>query len=242
MTNISKKYRLLVLQIILVQIEITYSSHLYQRHFFHHKKDEDRADYRYKDTTLRKFYYLPQSLQMDNNPTAFIRKAKSSNQPRLLNIDLSRLRKDKDLQTTHGNVRHKAPIGLLGIDISVLSRNPDPTLPIAVIHPKNILNGKAIMSYDFDPKYDRLPVIKTKPIQTYFSLRKPARLLPVMHMPLKVMTTYHSILTNKKQDIDFNLDNDLSDDTESEQEYTANFILHLLYELSSSNGQTNSEF
>lgn len=238
MTDIPKKCRSLVLPIILVQIQATYSSYLYQRNFFHHNNDESTDDYRYKDSMLREFYYSPQSLRTDDK-RIFFRKAKSSNPPRMLNIDLSRLRKDKDLPTAHGNMRHKSPVGLLGIDISALSRNPDPTLPLAVVHPQNILNGKTIMGYDFDPKYDRLPIIKSKPIQTYLSLPKPAtKVLPVMHIPLKVMTTYHSILTNKKEDIDFNFGSGMSDDIESEQKYTANFILHLLYQLSSSYGKT----
>lgn len=239
MTYIPKKFRSLVLQIMLVQIQASYSSYLFQRNFFHHNNDESTEDYRYKDTRLREFYYLPQSLQTEDK-RIFFRKAKSSNPPRMLNIDLSRLRKDKDLPIAHGNVRHKSPVGLLGIDISVLSRNPDPAVPIAVVHPQNILNGKTIMSYDFDPRYDRLPIIKTKPIQTYLSLPKPTtKVLPIMHIPLKVMTTYHSILTNKKEDIDFNFGSGMSDDIESEQKYTANFILHLLYQLSSSSGKIN---
>lgn len=245
MKYIPKRYKSFILQMLLVQIQATYSSPISQRAFI--QNYGRNANYSYGDSRQRDFYYMPQTYQMQDKPVIFFRKIKSGNPGRMLNIDLSGLRQDKDLPMIHSKPRHKSPMGMMGIDVSALSRNPDPSLPIAMVHPKNIYKGKSIMSYDFDPKYDRLPVIKTKPIRTFVPpsegfvppYGRPAPILPGMHVPLKVITTYHSVLTNKKEDIDFDFNGGSSNDIESEQKYTANFILHLLYQLSSNYPKMN---
>lgn len=228
----------LIMQMILVHIQTAYPMHHVPRDFLQHSR-KNLADNEFDDPDNK------HSIKIKEPDNLLIRNPKSGNQAHILSIDLSALRQDP---AAHSTSRYKSPMNILGIDISVLSQNPDPNLPLAIVHPKNVLNGKSIMSYDFDPKYDRLPVVKTRPVNLYVPppapkpYLKPAPVLPVMHLPLKVMTTYHSILTNKKQDTGFQFDNSRSNDMENEQKYTANFLLHLLYQLSSHYKKANHNY
>ncbi|GIX70555.1 uncharacterized protein CDAR_247401 [Caerostris darwini] len=165
----------------------------------------------------------------------FHRNAKSGKQPRMLTIDLSTLR-PRSTKLPSGT-RSKAPINLLGVDISVLSQNPDTNLPVAQTEFDNIKNEKTILD-NFDPKYDRLPVIEAKHINNYFTPQqftntRNSLLYPFQHLPLNIMTTYHFITKNKKQGRNLMLTTDNQRINDDEKNYTANFILHLLYQLSS---------
>lgn len=178
--------------------------------------------------------YRPRGFDYERNPEIFSRNIRSRNPSRMLSIDLSNLMPgSKEMQFRS---RHKPPANMLGIDISVLSQNPDPKMPIA---PSALMlpgSRKIILRDNFDPRYDRLPVITTKAvpekIPVPYNRARNGLVYPFHHLPLNVVTTYHTIMTNKKEDQNVNSGNEFDRD-EKEKKYTSDFILHLLYQLSS---------
>ncbi|GBO12923.1 hypothetical protein AVEN_264897-1 [Araneus ventricosus] len=165
---------------------------------------------------------------------AFNRDTKSGDFPHMLAIDLSQLHPRSPGVPTGS--RHKPPVNLLGVDISVLSQNPAPNLPIAPPSFDITHDGKIIHGDNFDPRYDRLPKLVNDHANNYFpqvftNQRSPL-LYPFQHLPLNIMTTYHFVAKNKKQEGELQTDSQPKGN-DSEKKYTANFILHMLYQLSS---------
>ncbi|KAG8200289.1 hypothetical protein JTE90_021939 [Oedothorax gibbosus] len=177
--------------------------------------------------------YRPQNFDYELEQDRFIRNPRTPSPNRMLSIDLSQLMPgstEVPLRT-----RHKPSSNLLGIDISVLSRNPDPKLPIVPSAFRVPGTRKMIMRDTFDPRYDRLPVITSKPVpnfrENYDNRPRNGLVYPFHHLPLNVVTTYHTVMANKKDNE--NADSEFDED-EREKKYTANFILHMLYQLSNS--------
>lgn len=176
--------------------------------------------------------YRPREFDYGPNPEIFSRNIRSRNPSRMMSIDLSNLMPGS--KETPFRARHNSPANILGIDISVLSRNPDPTIPI--VPSAFMLPGsrKVILRDDFDPRYDRLPVITTKAIPEPYSRARNGLVFPFHHLPLNVVTTYRTIMNNKEEDQNVNSGEDAEfDRDEKEKKYTSDFILHLLYQLSS---------
>lgn len=163
---------------------------------------------------------------------AFYRNTKSGDFPRMLAIDLSQLHP----RSPAGSRHHKPPVNLLGVDISVLSHNPAPNLPIAPPPFDITHDGKIIHEDNFDPRYDRLPMVENGQMNNYlpqvFTNTRNSLLYPFQHLPINIMTTYHFVTKNKKYEDDFKLNNH-QQGNDYEKKYTANFILQLLYQLSS---------
>ncbi|CAL1262733.1 unnamed protein product [Larinioides sclopetarius] len=174
----------------------------------------------------------PQMLSAEQK--AFNRDTKSGEFPRMLAIDLSQLYPRSPGVPTGS--RHKPLANLLGVDISVLSQNPAPNLPIAPPSFDITRDGKMIHENNFDPRYDRLPRLENDHANNYlphaFTKQRNPLLYPFQHLPLNIMTTYHFVAKNKKQEGDLQTDH-YERGNDNEKKYTANFILHLLYQLSS---------
>ncbi|GFY63368.1 uncharacterized protein TNIN_117251 [Trichonephila inaurata madagascariensis] len=172
--------------------------------------------------------------QLPEEKSEFFRNARAGNAPHMLTIDLTALRpRSKEMPV---GSRHKSPINLLGVDISVLAQSPDPNIPI-VRQNFDLKNNEAMIEDNFDPRYDRLPRLNTVQINNYSqklnSNTRNSLLYPFQHLPLNLMTTYYFIMKNKKHEKNrlTTVMNSRSED--SEKKYAANFILHLLYHLSS---------
>ncbi|GFS79471.1 uncharacterized protein NPIL_68931 [Nephila pilipes] len=174
--------------------------------------------------------------QLPAEKDVFFRNARTGNSPHMLTIDLSALRpRSKEMPS---GSRHKSPINLLGVDISVLAQTPDPNIPIVHQDFDLTSNGKIMIEDNFDPQYDRLPRLNADQINNYSrklkANTKSSLLYPFQHLPLNMITTYYFIMKNKKHERNMRLatiNDPRSEDIE--KKYTANFILHLLYQLSS---------
>ncbi|XP_035214234.1 uncharacterized protein LOC118188012 [Stegodyphus dumicola] len=208
-----------VMQIMLIHIHFTSPVNSLPRRFLQDHSNHI-LDQKWKVIGHRDAKYEHPFHQINANQELFLRNEKSRNQASMLPIDLSGLSKA-------GASRIKE------IDISVLSRNPDPTLPIAQAPHGN----KKIMLLDqIDTSYDRLPIVKPQVVRNHpvlsYTERKNGPIFPFIHLPFKVVTSYHSISTDKKHDGNFKAKSNHLTKMENEQIYAANFILRLLYQMS----------
>lgn len=183
---------------------------------------------------VRDFNYKQEMKNSERNSqnSNFYKNIKPREKSQMLLVDLSQL--------THRSVLHprsqenKSPANFLAVDISALSHNPDPSLPV-----ESNIGKYSIANFEkLDSQYDRPPVIQTEfevsyPYVNAYKNSKSEKLFQMAQFPFFMIVPYYSMLNDR-------IDQNLKSNLETEKLQTANFIQQLL-KYASSNPQLYKE-